>query len=87
MLLLTYRKGKTKEDTDMEEKAVWYALMYFEGDTDWGDGTYDEAYALERLAEIQEDHPEAYIAVIAQTFDEDENLVNAECIKEIRDVY
>lgn len=67
------------------EKALWYALMFDEDDTDWGDGTYDEAYALDRLAEIQEDHPEAYIAVIEQIFDENDNVVNAVCINEIRE--
>ena len=62
---------------ERDEDPLWYALMTGPDDDDWGTGTYDRAEALERLQDMRNDYPDAYIAVIREG-------ENPTCIDEIR---
>ncbi len=67
-----------KEDKAMDNK-LWYAVMKGDGyDTDWGYGSADKDEAIRLAKELQDDYPNALIAVIDDGYD-------PICIEEIRE--
>lgn len=43
---------------------LWYAVMLYSDDNDWGYGSADLDEALKMLEARREEYPESYIAVI-----------------------
>ena len=43
---------------------LWYAVMLYSDDNDWGYGSDDRDEALKMLEACREKYPESYIAVI-----------------------